>query len=87
MFASQERLTLREGESRPVLDRIRAYVDSEALVLPKSVFAEALGYLVNHWEALQVFLSDGRLPIDNNDVEQLMKQVAIGRKNWLFVGS
>ncbi len=36
---------------------------------------------------MQVFLSDGRLPIDNNDVEQLMKQVAVGRKNWLFVGS
>ena len=34
-----------------------------------------------------MYLSDGRLPIDNNDVEQLMKQVAMGRKNWLFVGS
>jgi transposase len=89
LLSPEERRALRERESRPVLDRIRAYLDSEAWarVLPKSDFAEALGYLRNHWNALQVFLSDGRLPIDNNDVEQLMKQVAVGRKNWLFVGS
>ena len=41
----------------------------------------------NHWDALRVYLDDGRLPIDNNEVEQLMKQVALGRKNWLFIGS
>ena len=57
------------------------------LLLPKSIFAEALGYMRNHWDALQVFLNAGSMPIDNNQVEQLMKQVAIGRKNWLFVGS
>jgi hypothetical protein len=43
--------------------------------------------LRNHWDALRLYLSDPLLPIDNNDVEQLMKQVAIGRKNWLFIGS
>ncbi len=84
-----ERRALRERESRPVLGRIREYVDSEALarVLPKSVFAEALNYLRNHWEALNLYVTDGRMPIDNNDVEQLMKQIAVGRKNWLFFGS
>jgi transposase len=56
-------------------------------VLPKSKLGEALGYLRNHWEPLQTYLSDGRIPMDNNEVEQLMKQVAIGRKNWLFIGS
>jgi transposase len=88
-FSPAERLALRQRESRPVLDRLRAALDSLAFacVLPKSVFAEALGYLRNHWSALNVFLTDGRLPIDNNDVEQLMKQVALGRKNWLFLGS
>ena len=45
------------------------------------------GYLRNHWDALKLYLSDGRMPIDNNDTEQLMKQVALGRKNWLFLGS
>ena len=41
----------------------------------------------NHWEALLLYTTDGRLPIDNNETEQLMKQIATGRKNWLHVGS
>jgi transposase len=88
-LAPEARLALRQNESRRVLDRLRTYLASEALagVLPKSIFAEALNYLRNHGESLNVFVSDARLPIDNNDVEQLMKQVAVGRKNWLFVGS
>lgn len=49
--------------------------------------SEAIGDLRNHWDALQLYLDDGRVPIDNNDVEQLMKQVAVGRKHWLFIGS
>jgi hypothetical protein len=40
-----------------------------------------------HWEALNVFVNDGALPIDNNQVERLMKRIAVGRKNWLFIGS
>jgi hypothetical protein len=46
-----------------------------------------LRYLRNHWDALNVYVTDGRLPIDNNKVERLMKRIAIGRKNWLFIGS
>ena len=44
-------------------------------------------YIRNQWKPLQTYLSDGRVPLDNNEVEQLMKQVALGRKNWLFIGS
>ena len=85
----EERLLLRQSESRPVWDRILALIegDEASRVLPKDKFREALNYIRNHREALEVFLSEGRVPIDNNDVEQLMKQVAIGRKNWLFIGS
>jgi transposase len=88
-FSADERRALRQRESRPVLDRLRAYLDSDAVarVLPKSLLGKALNYLNNHWQALQVFIHDGRMPIDNNEVEQLMKQVAVGRKNWLFLGS
>ena len=50
-------------------------------------FGEALGYIRHQWKPLQTYLSDGRVPLDNNEVEQLMKQVALGRKNWLFIGS
>jgi transposase len=84
-----DRLALRQRESIPLLNRIRTFLDSVEykLVLPKSVFAEALGYLRNHWQALLLYTTDGVIPIDNNDVEQLMKQVATGRKNWLFTGS
>ena len=84
-----EREALRAAEARPVWQRLRELLDGSAAsrVLPKDKFAEALGYLRNHWNELQVYLGDGRLPIDNNETEQLMKQVAIGRKNWLFVGS
>ena len=56
-------------------------------MLPKSRLGEAVRYLQNQWDALTVFLGDGGVPIDNNEVEQLMKQVATGRKNWLFIGS
>ena len=61
--------------------------DAARRVLPKSPLGEALRYMQNQWDALSVFLSDGRVPIDNNETEQLMKQVATGRKNWLFIGS
>ena len=56
-------------------------------MLPKSRLGEAIRYLNNQWDALCVFLSDGRVPLDNNETEQLMKQVATGRKNWQFIGS
>ena len=85
----QDRQALRERESTIVLDAIHNWLASEPLgaVLPKSDFAEALRYLRNHWAALGVYVRDGRIPIDNNLVEQLMKQVAMGRKAWLFVCS
>ena len=85
----QERQAMRLRESTLVLSAIRKWLDSAplAIVLPKSDFAEALRYLRNHWEALNAYTRDGRIPIDNNEVEQLMKQVALGRKAWLFVGN
>lgn len=85
----EERTALRQSESAGVWRSLREWLDGPAAarVLPKSKLGEALGYLRNQWEPLQTYLSDGRVPIDNNDVEQLMKQVAIGRKNWLFIGS
>jgi transposase len=86
-----DREALRAAEARPAWQRMRDLLapgaPGAAGLLPKDKFAEALGYLRNQWDALQVYLGDGRLPIDNNETEQLMKQVAIGRKNWLFVGS
>ena len=85
----QDRQTLRLRESTIILQGIKDWLDTAPLsqVLPKSDFAEALRYIRNHWQALNVYVRDGRIPIDNNSVEQLMKQVAMGRKAWLFVCS
>jgi hypothetical protein len=72
-----------------ILGRLREWLDGPVArdALPKSQLGGAVGYLRNHWEALTVYVRDGRLPIDNNSVERLMKQIATGRKNWLFIGS
>ena len=85
----QDRQALRLRDSTIILASLQKWLESRPLqeVLPKSDFAEALRYLRNHWQALNVYVSDGRIPIDNNSVEQLMKQVAMGRKAWLFVCS
>ena len=79
-----EGLALRQAEAVPIWKSLGEWLegDAAACVLPKSKFGQALGYLRNHWEPLQLYLADGLMPIDNNDVEQLMKQVALGRKNW-----
>ena len=89
VLTATDRQQLRQQESKPVWEQIREliYGETASRVLPKEKIRDALGYLRNHGESLQLYLGDGRLPIDNNDVEQLMKQVAIGRKNWLFIGS
>jgi transposase len=88
-FSVEERVALRQLEAQPVWQRIQLWLDgpAAAALLPKSMLAQAVGYLRNHWDPLRLYLTDGLLPIDNNEVEQLMKQVALGRKNWLFIGS
>jgi len=88
-MSSDERLALRARESKIILRAMGNWLDTAPIVqvLPKSDFADALRYICNHWEALNVYVTEGRLPIDNNAVERLMKQVAMGRKAWLFVSS
>ena len=79
---------LRTKRSRPILDAIHAWLKLEQpKVLPKSPIGEAIGYSLNHWDALIRFLEAGFLEIDNGASERAMKPVAIGRKNWLFAGS
>ena len=92
VMSPKERLALRERESRPIWDAMELWLSEVQLrtsnvILPKSDFGKALQYVRNHLTELQRYLSDPLLPIDNNEVEQLMKQVALGRKNWLFAGS
>ena len=53
----------------------------------KSITADAIGYAMNHWKALTRYLEDGRIEIDNNAAERALRGVALGRKNYLFLGS
>ena len=87
--SDEERGKLRATETRIYLDRLREWLDGPVVanLLPTSKLAGAFHYIRNHWEALNTFVTDGRLPIDNNQGEGLMRRVAVGRKNWLFVGS
>jgi hypothetical protein len=82
------REALRQQESVPVLSKIEAARHAlAASVLPKSPLGDALGYLNNQWTALQRYVADGRLSIDNNRCENQLRVVAVGRRNWLFAGS
>ena len=56
-------------------------------VLPKSAIGKALAYSIERWKQLMIYTTDGKLNIDNNPVENAIRPVAIGRKNYLFAGS
>jgi transposase len=82
------RCELRNVEAVPLLDRLDAYLTQLAShVLPKSALAKAVAYARNQWDALRRYTQDGRLTIDNNTSERTLRHQAIGRKNWLFIGS
>jgi transposase len=81
------RLTLRQAKSVPILATIKAWLDTEQkLVLPRSPMAQAIGYMLNQWDALCIYTTQGFLNIDNNAAERALRRVGIGRKNWLFAG-
>ena len=79
----------RHGERRLArLDLDDLHAEALArVVLPKSPLGDAVRYLTNQWRALQRFVEDGRVAIDNNRAENQLRLVAVGRKNWLFAGS
>ena len=84
----EARRALRQAGARPVLDRLREELDRlSARLLPKSALAQAVTYASNQWPALCRYTEDGRLTIDNNVSERRLRDQAIGRKNWMFLGS
>lgn len=87
-FSEGQRLQMRQDLALPILERFHDWlVELRDAILPKSPMAEAVGYALNNWTALIRYTEAGFLAIDNNVSEREMKRVAIGRKNWLFVGS
>jgi transposase len=87
-FSDAQRLQMRQDLAVPIVGRFHQWLEGQRpQVLPKSPMAEAIGYALNNWAALVRYTEAGFLAIDNNVAEREMKRIAIGRKNWLFVGS
>jgi transposase len=87
-FNDEQRLQMRQELSLPILEQFHQWlVTQRPEVLPKSPMGEAISYALNNWEALRRYTEAGFLTIDNNVSEREMKKIAIGRKNWLTVGS
>lgn len=79
---------VRDKKSRPLVRDFFAWCHSQKdLVLDESPMDTAIGYAINQQKALERFLDDGRLPMSNNISERNLRRQAVGRKNWLFVGS
>jgi transposase len=87
-LSDEERLALRQAESASVLAKLREkLLGWKEQLLPKHPMAEAINYSLSQWAELNVFCSDGAVPIDNNVSEREMKRVVLNRKNSLFVGN
>lgn len=79
---------LRQNEAVPILERMGKWLkDNYMQVLPKSPIGRAIAYASARWERLSIYVQEARLQIDNNLVENAIRPVAIGRKNFLFAGS
>jgi hypothetical protein len=71
-----------------VIDKLHGWLTEHRAKVPDgSATAKAMDYSLRRWRALTRFVENGQLPVDNNWVENQMRPIALGRKNWLFAGS
>jgi hypothetical protein len=83
-----ERAAVRQAEAAPLLASFGRWLDDlRPQALPKSDLGKAVTYATNQWAALNVYVRDGDLAIDNNAAERALRGIAVGRKGWLFFGS
>jgi hypothetical protein len=74
-----ERLKVRQEQSAPIVNALHVWLTEQlATVSKKSITASAIGYALNLWQALTLFLTDGQIEIDNNAAERALRSVAIG---------
>jgi transposase len=86
--SEQERLRIRQTQSRPVMVTLQRWLQEHRAKVPEgSATAKAIDYSLRRWQALSGFIDNAQVPIDNNWIENQMRPVALGRKNWLFAGS
>jgi len=87
-YSSAHLLEARQKEAKPILAEIKTVLDEyKNQVLPKSPIGKAITYSLNQWEALNRYVDDPMLEIDNNLSERILRMVVIGRKNYMFAGS
>lgn len=91
-LSPEQRKELRSKESVPIMNNLKEWLYENApqantKILPKSKIGTAINYALGMWERLENYLLDGRYEIDNNWVENSLRPVALGRKNYLFAGS
>jgi len=83
-----KRKVLRDKKIKPLLAQIKTWIEAEQFnVLPKSPIGKAMTYFVNQYPKLEAIFEDGRIELDNNLIENAIRPMAIGRKNYLFCGS
>jgi hypothetical protein len=83
------RAAVRQAESRPIVERIGKLLrmwKQHGRHLPQSLMGKAIDYTLNLWDMLTEYWKDGRVEIDNNEVERAIRPTAVGKKNWLFIG-
>ena len=82
------RKQMRQQESKPELERLKKFLsENSSVVPPKSAIGKAIHYTINIWSNLERYIQDGRYEIDNNLIENKIRPLALGRKNYLFAGS
>lgn len=87
-LSADDRQAIRQDKSRRIADALHGWMLAQrSQVANGGATAKALDYSLKRWQALTRFIDDGRLPIDNNWIENQVRPIAIGRKNWLFAGS
>jgi transposase len=83
-----ERTQVRHAQAQPLLDSLHDWLLTTRMTVANGGgTAKAIDYTLKRWTALSRYATDGRLPIDNNPVENTIRPIAIGKKNWLFAGS
>ncbi len=87
-LSDEQRYVLRQEQAVPILEELHSWLlEQAAAVLPKSLIGKAVAYSLRRIKTLSLYTTDGRLEIDNNLIENTIRPIALGRKNYLFAGS
>lgn len=86
--SAEERSRRRQAQSWPLLEKLRQWIEELRPQAPPSTpLGKAIRYVEGRWLSLCVFVLDGRIPLDNGEVERFIRRIGVGRHNWLFTGS